>query len=145
VKGRRILFLVDSDGWDSALYQRIAREISKDSDGHIDAIFLGMECHGAPLTWLYGPLLTRPISRRDDESRRLSGSNCERALAIIEQFDCSRVYVYAMGQEPWLRYVMGLEYAPDSIQLSESDKLVAHCRSKGLISERLFGCRDLII
>jgi L-ascorbate metabolism protein UlaG (beta-lactamase superfamily) len=144
IKGRQLLFLVDSDGWDVALYRRIATQIGGDSPA-LDALFLGMECHGAPLTWLYGPLLGRPVSRRDDESRRLSGSNCERGMRIVQQFKCARVYVYAMGQEPWLRYVMGLEYGADSIQLKESNRLVSQCRSEGMISERLYGSQDLFM
>jgi L-ascorbate metabolism protein UlaG (beta-lactamase superfamily) len=143
LRGRRLIFLVDSDGWDASLYKRIAALVV--SGQRVDALFLGMECHGAPLTWLYGPLLTKPISRRDDESRRLSASNHERARRIVETFACSRVFVYAMGQEPWLRYMMGLEYDPDSIQLRESDKLIAYCRSEGIPAERLLGSRDIAI
>jgi L-ascorbate metabolism protein UlaG (beta-lactamase superfamily) len=143
VKGRKFLFFVDSDGWDLSLYQRIAKQLAPEHQ-KIDALFLGMECHGAPLTWLYGPLLSKPVTRRDDESRRLSGSNFERARQIVQQFNCTRVYVYAMGQEPWLRHVMGLEYAPDSIQLTESDKLVSYCRTIGKTSERLYGSTDFI-
>jgi hypothetical protein len=145
VRGRKLLFLVDSDCWDVALYERIARRILDPDEDRLDALFLGMECFGAPLTWLYGPLLSKPITRRDDESRRLSGSNYERALRIVQQFKCERVYVYAMGQEPWLRYLMGLQYTPDSIQLKESSKLVDHCRSDGMVSERLYGSRDILI
>jgi glyoxylase-like metal-dependent hydrolase (beta-lactamase superfamily II) len=145
VEGRKLLFLVDSDGWDPALYRRISHQLLSGTDERVEALFLGMECHGAPLSWLYGPLLTRAITRRDDESRRLSGSNYERAVQIIEQFKCSRVYVYAMGQEPWLRYIMGLEYGPESIQLQESDKLIGYCRSTGMISERLYGSQDIFI
>lgn len=145
IKGRNLLFLVDSDGWDTVLYERIVRQILDPAKERLDALFLGMECFGAPLTWLYGPLLSKPITRRDDESRRLSGSNCERGLRIVQQFKCDRVYVYAMGQEPWLRYLMGLEYAPDSIQLTESGKLVERCRSDGMLSERLYGGCDILI
>lgn len=145
IEGRNLLFLVDSDGWDPVLYQRVAKYIRRHGSEKIDALFLGMECFGAPLTWLYGPLLTRPIARRNDESRRLSGSNCERAQRIIQQFDCERVYVYAMGQEPWLQHVMGLEYGPDSIQLQESDRFVSHCRAQGMVSERLYGSVDLFV
>lgn len=144
-KGRQLLFLVDSDGWDVALYQRIAKQILVGNESRIDALFLGMECHGAPLTWLYGPLLTKPVTRRDDESRRLNGSDFERARRIVQQFTCDRVYVYAMGQEPWLRYVMGLEYSPESVQLTQSAKLVDHCRSAGMISERLYGSQDILL
>jgi hypothetical protein len=145
IQGRNLLFFVDSDGWDPAMYQRVAKRITRNGAEKIDALFIGMECFGAPLTWLYGPLLTKPITRRNDESRRLSGSNCERAQQIIQQFKCDRVFVYAMGQEPWLRYVMGLEYGPESVQLQESDKLLSYCRSQGMVSERLYGSVDLFL
>lgn len=142
INGRNLIFLVDSDGRDVALYQRISRHLGIDT---VDAVFLGMECHGAPLTWLYGPLLGQSVSRRDDESRRLSGSDFERARRIVSQFNCRRVYVYAMGQEPWLRHIMGLEYSPGSVQLVESDKLVEFCNSRGIASKRLYGSEDFII
>jgi len=61
-----------------------------------------MECDGAPLSWLYGPLITRPIDRKVDHSRRLSGSNYERGIDIVNRFRCKEAYVYAMGMEPWL-------------------------------------------
>jgi L-ascorbate metabolism protein UlaG (beta-lactamase superfamily) len=145
IKRRRLLFLVDSDGRDMMLYRRIAGQINATTQSQIDALFLGMECYGAPLTWLYGPLLSKSVTRKDDESRRLSGSNYERALGIIKQFRCARVFVYAMGQEPWLKYLMGLEYSADSVQLKESEKLVHYCRSEGIISERLYGSQDISV
>lgn len=145
MQDRRLLFLVDSDGRDPALYRRISQQLLGAAQDPIDAIFLGMECHGAPLSWLYGPLFNKPPLRRDDESRRLSGSDCARALQIVGQFRCLRVYVYAMGQEPWMRYTMGLEYAPDSIQLTESAKFLEHCRAAGMSAERLYGSRDIFI
>ena len=73
-----------------------------------------MECDGAPLSWLYGPLITKPLDRKVDHSRRLSGSNYERGIEIVKSFNCREAYVYAMGMEPWLRYIMAKEYAPDS-------------------------------
>ena len=48
-----------------------------------------------------------------DESRRLSGSNYAQAINIVEEFDCREVYVYAMGQEPWLNYVMSIKYTAE--------------------------------
>jgi L-ascorbate metabolism protein UlaG (beta-lactamase superfamily) len=132
LKGRRFTFLVDSDGCDRHLFRRIAARLGKKAD----ALFIGMECHGAPLTWLYGPLLTKPITRGNDESRRLSGLNCERARHAVDEFDPQRVFVYAMGQEPWLKYIMGLAYKPDSIQLREAAALVEFCRSIGIPAER---------
>lgn len=133
LKGRQFLFLVDSDGRDRALYERLMRRLGK-----VDALFIGMECHGAPLNWLYEPLLGKPINRRNNESRRLSGLDCERAWSILGAIQAPRVFVYAMGQEPWMKYIMGLEYQPDSVQLTESDQLVARCRAAGITAERLF-------
>jgi L-ascorbate metabolism protein UlaG (beta-lactamase superfamily) len=139
LEGITFLFLVDSDAVDLALYSRIKKHI-----GSVDALFIGMECHGAPLTWLYGPLLPKPILRRDDESRRGNGSNCERAWRVIQELGCRNVYVYAMGMEPWNNHLLGLGYAPDSIQIKESDALVSRCRSAGLWAERLKGCREMV-
>lgn len=135
---RRIAFLVDSDGRDSGLYRRAARKIGR----KLDALFIGMECHGAPLTWLYGPLLTKAISRRNDESRRLSGLDSQRAWNVVQEFEPSSVFVYAMGQEPWLRYIMGLAYSPDSVQLTEVRALLERCKDAGIPAENLYLSRE---
>ena len=70
------------------------------------------------------PYLQIPIKRSYDNSRTLSGSDFKNAWAIVKESKCKEVYVYAMGLEPWLNYVMALKYTPDSIQLIESDLLV---------------------
>lgn len=134
LKGRGIMLLVDSDGWDASLYRRVMAKL----DHRVDLLFLGMECHGAPLTWLYGPLLSQRITRKDDESRRLSGANCERAWNVLQEIKAPAVCIYAMGQEPWLRFIMGLEYGPDSIQLRESEQFIARCSQAGVRAERLY-------
>ncbi|SDR28499.1 L-ascorbate metabolism protein UlaG, beta-lactamase superfamily [Rhizobiales bacterium GAS191] len=138
IKGRRFFFLVDSDAIDPGLY-RLVTEIV----GRPDTLFVGMECFGAPLTWLYGPLLTKPISRRNDESRRLSASNCERAWRLVKDLGCSKAFIYAMGQEPWLRYLMGLEYKPDAIQLKQARSFVERCVEAGLEIEHLDISREM--
>jgi L-ascorbate metabolism protein UlaG (beta-lactamase superfamily) len=139
VCGVRLAFLADSDGWDPHLFRRIARKTGK----KLDALFVGMECHGAPLTWIYGPLLSKPISRQNDDSRRLSGLDSERAWKVIQEFDVSMVFIYAMGQEPWLRSIMGLEYTPESIQLKEAASLLDRCMHHHIPAEQLFISREL--
>lgn len=139
VKGRRLMFLADADCVDRMLYRRIAATLGK-----ADVLFIGMECDGAPLTWLYGPYLAGAVSKKNDESRRLSGSDSARAWAVAEEVGCSSAYVYAMGQEPWLKHLLGLQYAPDSKQIVESDKFVARCRAAGIPAERLYGCREML-
>jgi hypothetical protein len=104
-----------------------------------------MECDGAPLSWLYGPLLTQRLERSKDHSRRLAGSNYERAIAIVEQFRCKEVYVYAMGQEPWLNYVMGIKYTEKSNPIIQSNRLIETCQARGVIAERLFGEKEILL
>jgi L-ascorbate metabolism protein UlaG (beta-lactamase superfamily) len=140
LKGRKFLFAADSNNLDPTLYEHIFSYI-----GSIDMLFLGMECDGAPLTWLYGPLLSSPLKRSHDRNRTLSGSNFEKAWSIAELSNCKKAYVYAMGQEPWLNYVMALKYSPDSLQIVESNKFVQACNEKGIESERLFGRKEWLI
>jgi L-ascorbate metabolism protein UlaG (beta-lactamase superfamily) len=139
LKGRTFAFLADSSCLDRVLYRRLVSRL-----GRIDTLFIGMECDGAPLTWLYSPYLPRPVKRKDDESRRLSGSDCDRAWAVLEEIGCTRVFVYAMGQEPWLKHLCGLQYTAESKQIVESNKFVGRCRDAGIPAERLYGCRDMI-
>ena len=132
--------MADSCNIEPKLYEHLHDEI-----GDVDAMFLGMECNGAPLTWLYGPLLTHRIDRAMDESRRLTGSNFEQAKDIVDRFHCKEVYVYAMGQEPWLNYVMSIKYTERSKPIIEYNRLVEYCRSRGIIAERLFGEKEILL
>jgi len=135
-----LLFAADSCNIEPRLYEHLHREI-----GDVDALFLGMECDGAPLTWLYGPLLTQRVERAMDESRRLSGSNCEQGMHIVNCFNCKEAYVYAMGQEPWLNYIMSIKYTAESRPIVESNRLIEKCKERGIIAERLFGEREILI
>lgn len=135
-----LLFAADSCNVEPRLYEHLHREI-----GDVDALFLGMECDGAPLTWLYGPLLTQRVDRAMDESRRLSGSNCEQGMHIVNCFNCKEAYVYAMGQEPWLNYIMSIKYTAESRPIVESNRLIEKCKERGIIAERLFGEREILI
>ena len=137
IKGKKFLLAADSNNLSEFLYDNIFS-----ITGPIDMLFLGMECVGAPLTWTYGPLLTNPLSRAFDQSRTLSGSDCNKAWLIVQKLKCQHVYVYAMDQEPWLNHVMALSYSPDSIQITESDKFVTKCVAQNLVSERLFGKKE---
>jgi hypothetical protein len=94
------------------------------------------------LELLYGPLLTQRIERSMDESRRLAGSNYEQGRSIVDVFHCREVYVYAMGQEPWLNYIMSIKYTAESRPIVESNRLIEACREQGIIAERLFGEKE---
>lgn len=137
--GRKFIFLIDSDGRDPVLYRKLMCKV-----GAVDALFIGMECHGAPLNWLYEPVLGKPVNRRNNESRRLSGADNDRAKRILDEIKAPQVFVYAMGQEPWMKYVMGLQYEPDSVQLVESTKFLGQCEQAGVQAERLYISREVI-
>ena len=134
-----ILFAADSCNIENRLYEHIHREI-----GDIDVIMLGMECDGAPLSWIYGPLLTEELARDKDNSRRLAGSNYERGMNMVKVFNPKEVYVYAMGQEPWLEFISSIKYTEESHPIIASNKLIADCHQRGIRSERLFGEKEIL-
>ena len=140
LKGKSILCAADSNNLEPKLYMHIHELF-----GDIDVLLIGMECDGAPLSWLYGPLLTNPLPRKMDQSRRLDASNYERALGIVNQLKPKSVYVYAMGQEPWLTYLTSIYYTEKSRPIVDSNKLVEDCISRGITSERLFGCKEILL
>ena len=140
IGNQSLLFAADSCNIEPHLYEHVHAEV-----GDVDALFLGMECDGAPLTWLYGPLLTRSIERAMDESRRLAGSNFEQAIDLVQRFNCKSVYVYAMGQEPWLGHIMSLQYTDESRPIVESNRLIHECLEHGVCAERLFGEKEILI
>jgi L-ascorbate metabolism protein UlaG (beta-lactamase superfamily) len=136
----RLLFAADSCNVEPRLYEYVEKKV-----GQIDVLFLGMECDGAPLSWLYGPLLTKPLDRKMDHSRRLAGSNYDRGIDIVNRFRCKEAYVYAMGQEPWLNYVMSIKYTDESNPIKASNQLVADCKARGIAAERLFGEKEILL
>jgi L-ascorbate metabolism protein UlaG (beta-lactamase superfamily) len=136
----RLMFAADSCNIEDRLYEHVQRMV-----GNVDVLFLGMECDGAPLTWLYGPLLTKPLDRKMDHSRRLAGSNYDRGIKIVKRFGVREAYVYAMGQEPWLNYVMSIKYTAESNPIKASNRLVADCSEQGITAERLFGEKEILL
>lgn len=133
------LFVADSRIVEPKLYEHIKKRI-----GRVDVLFLGMECDGAPLSWLYGPLLTEKIQREKDQSRRLAGSDFEKGMHLVNIFNPSEIYVYAMGQEPWLEFISSIKYTDESNPIVQSDLLIAACQKQGALAERLYGEKELL-
>lgn len=134
--GRTIFAGADSSSLDPRLYERVQQSI-----GAIDLLFIGMECVGAPMNWLYGSLFTKPVPREVNESRRFNGSDCASVISMIDIFKPRSVFVYALGLEPWFKYFMGLDYTEDARQIQESGRLLVHCESLGIEADRLYGRR----
>lgn len=140
LRGKTALLVADSENLEPKLYEHIRHCV-----GDVDALFIGMECDGAPLSWLYGPLLTKPLARKVDQSRRSNGSDYPKAINIVDKLSPQQVYVYAMGQEPWLTYLTSIQYTSESRPIVESDRLVEECRRRGLVSERLLGRKEIVL
>jgi L-ascorbate metabolism protein UlaG (beta-lactamase superfamily) len=133
--GRTVFVGADSSGIDPGLYRHIRAHV-----GPVDVAFLGMECAGAPLTWLYQALLTRPVTKRMSDSRTLSGSNAAQAAAIMTELGAGEAYIYAMGEESWLvGHVMATTYNADSYQLKQVDEFMTWCAAHGIKSGHLYG------
>ncbi len=139
LNGKSVLCAADSNNIEPKLYEYLS-QVTKS----VDVLFLGMECDGAPLGWIYGPYRVRPLARKMSQSRRLNGSNYERAIQIVDQLKPKEVYVYAMGQEPWMTFVTAVRYTEQSYPITESNKLIEECRSRGIVSERLFGFKEIL-
>lgn len=135
----KLMFLADSRIMEPTLYKHVEKQI-----GNVDVMFLGMECDGAPSSWLYGPLFTRKLPRDQDGSRRLAGSDCEKGMSLVDIFNPKEVYVYAMGQEPWVEFISSIKYTDESNPIVQSNKLVKLCRERGIIAERLYGEKELL-
>jgi L-ascorbate metabolism protein UlaG (beta-lactamase superfamily) len=138
--GKSVMIGADSNAVDSTLYQNI-----HDVVGDIDALFIGIQCEGAPLSWVYGSLLTKSLPRKMDQSRQVDGSNYERATELINCLKPKEVYIYAMGYEPWLSFMMSVASAEDSLPSIESNKLVEDCHYRGIYAERLFGHKEILM
>jgi L-ascorbate metabolism protein UlaG (beta-lactamase superfamily) len=136
----RLLFAADSNCIDPQIYVHL-----KNAVGEIQTVFLGMECVGAPLSWLYGALLPSRIQHSYDKTRRTKGSDSKAALALIDAVRCNRVYIYAMGNEPWLYHCMGIGSSGDSPQIKEASKVLEKVRATGffLDAQRPYGKMEI--
>jgi L-ascorbate metabolism protein UlaG (beta-lactamase superfamily) len=138
LRGKSIIIAADSCNIEPQVYQHL-----HDLIGDLDLLFLGMECDGAPLTWMYGPLLPIRVPRKMDQSRKLNGSNYEQAIDIVNRLQPKRVYVYAMGMEPWLTYLTSLRYTDEDLPMVESNRLLEACQNRGVEAERLYCQKEI--
>ncbi|RSM59572.1 MBL fold metallo-hydrolase [Actinoplanes sp. ATCC 53533] len=130
--GKSIYVGADSSGLDPVLYRYVRGHL-----GPVDIAFLGMECDGAPLNWQYQAFMTKPISNKMSDSRKMSGSNAQQASAIVTELGVDEVYVYAMGEESWLGHVMATSYNEDSYQLQQIAEFETWCSNNGVKSGHL--------
>ena len=137
----QILFAADSNCLDKRLYEHVRGAL-----GPVNTIFLGMECVGAPLSWLYGAVLPTQVPHSHDQTRRTKGCDSKAALDLLDALGGTRVYIYAMGQEPWFQYSMGLGLSPDAPQIKESNSVLAAARERGYLdAQRPYGKYEIFL
>jgi L-ascorbate metabolism protein UlaG (beta-lactamase superfamily) len=139
IKDFKILFLADSQNLEFKMYEHVQRIY-----GDIDVLFLGMECNGAPVSWIYGPYFTDQLHRDKDVSRSIAGCDYSRAIDIVNRFKIKEAYIYAMGMEPWIKFLSANIYTPECDAIVQSNKLLKDCSDRGIITERLFGEKEIL-
>jgi hypothetical protein len=131
--GRTFLFATDVAVPEPAFYDRLV-----DVVGEVDALFIGLECVGAPISWVYGPLLKTRPTHQQNQSRRMIGSDAAMADALARQTRTRRIFTYAMGLEAWLKHRTGGEFDAESEQIRQSQLLTKICEDRGISAELLY-------
>ncbi|MGQ0593713.1 MAG: MBL fold metallo-hydrolase [Gammaproteobacteria bacterium] len=137
----QILFAADSCCLDKQIYEHITNLL-----GPIRTVFIGMECIGAPLTWVYAPLLPIKPEHGHGQSRRSHAGDAAAALDLLLAVKAQRVYIYALGREPWLKHFLALDPTENDPYMHEIRKLLEAVRVQGFLDARLlFGRKDLYL
>jgi L-ascorbate metabolism protein UlaG (beta-lactamase superfamily) len=140
MKQASCLFFADSNPPTPEFYEPLKKLMPR-----VDCMFLGMECVGAPATWLYGPLLQKILTRGEDQSRRLDGCDAAKALKLHQYFDPKYLFIYAMGAEPWLTHITSILYSGEATQFKEARRVESTLRPQGRSAELLFGKMELLL
>ena len=137
----QILFAADSDCISPEMYERIRKCI-----GCVQTVFLSVENVGAPLSWVNSPLFPKQPNADIEQQRRYHACDAGRALQMLEALGAQRLYTYAMGLEPWMEHLLGLNMTKDSVQWSESERVLRYARGRGFrTGVRLSGSTTLFL
>jgi len=136
-----ILFAADSNCLDASMYEHVRK-----TTGPVDILFVGMEFVGAPLNWVYGPILPIASEHRHSQERRSSGCNADHATKLARALQCRQVFIYALGREPWIRHLLGINPSDDDIYMIEVKKFMESLiHDTSIKAERLFGKAEIFI
>jgi len=133
VHNKNIMFATDMNYINDISYNKYIDCIKQ-----VDALFIGTEFVGASADWLYGSVILSEFSHQNKFSRRLCSSNAEKGYKLAKTINAKSVYIYALGQEPWLSHIMGMKHNTDSLQSREADKLVHLLSQDGICAKKLY-------
>ena len=138
---KSVLFAADSNCLDEAVYEPL-HELA----GPVSILFAGMECVGAPLSWVYGPMLPIKPDHRHSQDRRSNGCNAEHALKLATAVRCERAFVYAVGREPWIKHILALSPSENDAYMKEINSFSESLkRDRGVEARLLFGKSEIFV
>ncbi|WP_459780728.1 MBL fold metallo-hydrolase [Photobacterium sp. R1] len=136
----QLLILSDSKFIQAEIYQYLLDNTLK-----VSKMFVGMECEGAPYTWLYEPVLNQGHQPEYAKNRRLTGCDCDETEQLIQLINPDSVFVYAMGLEPWLEYLIGKPATFDDYIVREYKRLEEKMSQKDRSLKLLYWSEEISI
>ncbi|WP_444922429.1 MBL fold metallo-hydrolase [Microbulbifer sp. CnH-101-G] len=140
LKDHSMVFIADSNNLSPKSYKIVANKL-----GPVDIVFISQECTGAPMSWAYGALFVDGLDREISRSRRSYGPDSNAAFNIVEAFSANQVYLYAMGAERWLNYLMALKESHAENTRNEIDKVLTVSKEKNITAEMLYERKEIIL
>ena len=136
--GRSLFFAADSCHRTPALYADYFRDAAP-----VDVLFVCLECVGSPLSLSYTALLPVEVTAAEADARRSRASNADEALALTQVTRARHVCIYAMGDEPWMRVLLGPADGRHVAAEAEVERLKATCSDLGIPVVRPVGYSEL--
>jgi hypothetical protein len=143
VGAERMLFAADSKTLEPRIYESV-----RDITGDIQTVFIGTACSGQDVNVFYPTLFGwfEPGQQATDleqkfHSRQTDGCDAAEAWSFVKALGAKRVYIYALGWEPWL---MGFLGPHKQFVINEAQKLIATAYQAGFADARMLsGVCDL--
>jgi L-ascorbate metabolism protein UlaG (beta-lactamase superfamily) len=128
----------------TCLEPRIVQEIAK-IFGSLDNVFMNTETEGAPISWPIQGLFPKKRNRALEATRKCRGSNYDEGVELLRVVRPKRLFNYAMGLEPWVRYIVGPASPPESPRMKAAQKLMETAGTMGVFAKCLRGAQDVPI
>lgn len=139
----QMLFAADSKTFDPRIYENV-----RNVTGDIQTVFIGTACSGQSVQIFYPPLFgwfergpAAAALEEKFETRQTDGSDAAEAWSVVKSLGAKRVYIYALGWEPWLIGFLGPH---KQFVINEASKLIETARQSGFTDARILrGVCDL--
>lgn len=139
----QMLFAADANTFDPRIYENV-RQLT----GPIQTVFIGTACSGQSVDTFYPSLFSwvepgeqAAALKERFESRQTDGCDAAGAWSVVKALGAKRVYIYALGWEPWLIGYLGPH---KQVFITEGQKLIETAHRAGFADARILsGVCDL--